>query len=134
MATKDDRTSGSQKPIAKIQLDQFVWANGETANVTITLRNVSMLVERIVVIVDDSAANKTNTFVSVKDEDGATIINSTDITNSFTAMANGLTNALSTRASADFDAVPVMNDITIIMSISGDPLAAHTADVILYGP
>ena len=132
MQGKDHRALGL--PITRVDFPQFAWASGETANVTQTVKGVNMLVERILVVVDDSAANRTNTFVSVQDELGSTLINSTDITASFTAMADGTTDALSTRSTPDFDAVPIAGDVTIVMSISGDPEAAHTANVYFFGP
>ena len=131
MATRNDRTLGSDRPIAKYQFPRLSWANTETANITAVLNNVCMLIERVDVIINNSTNNVTVT-ITWADENSVVILGASN----FATLADNTNHLfLASKATADFDVIPVYNDITITGSVSGDPGASGiTADVMMYGP
>jgi len=139
MATKDHRALGL--PINRAHFAQYSWGAAETANVSKTLNNVNMLIERIDLVISASTDNRTVTVISLLDENSTLsnatgILNSTDITGAFTTLADDTHHVLlSTRAAAEFDAIPVSGDLTLILGVSDAPGASGlTVDVYLYGP
>jgi len=127
-ATKDDRNDG-MRPIGKLQFTQQSWASGVTDAATTSINNCNMLIERIDVV----ASNSTNAItwsVAIADENAADVIPTIS-----SIPENDTTTKLATKATADFDAIPVNNTLTVTITPSGDPGASGaTVDVILYGP
>ncbi len=119
-------------PGIKVRLNQMSWASGVTAAVSQTLENVTMLVEKIVVVTNNST-NAITYGITFLDEDGAAAILGTN----FTAIAeNAKTVKYATSSTPDFPAsMLVRNSVTIEVTPSGDPGASGgTVDIILYGP
>ena len=134
MATKDLRTLDPAAPIGKLQFQQLSWATGEGhAAQTATFNGAIMLIERVDVLISSVTANPTVT-ITWADENGVVILVGTN----FATLADGTNHLfLSTKATADFDAIPVNNDITITVDPSADAGGAGqtlTVDVIMYGP
>lgn len=132
MASRDLRSA--DKPISRQQFTQLSWATGAGhAAQTATIKNLSMLIERIDVIISSVTANPTVT-VTFSDENSAAPIDHTNLA----ALADGTKHVLlSTKATPDFAAVPVCGNLTVSADPSADPGGAGqelTVDVILYGP
>lgn len=129
-ATKDDRDDG-MRPIGKLQFTQLDWITGEGhAAQTASINNSNMLVERIDVIISSVTGNPTSS-VTITDENSCTIATLTGLTDGTKHVK------LATKATADFDAIPVNNTLTISVDPSVDAGGAAqtlTVDVILYGP
>jgi len=118
MATIDLRSQGSASPIAKYQFDQVSWATGDGhAAKTAVRKGVNMLIERVDVLISSVTANPTVT-ITWADENSIVILDGTN----FASLADGTNHLLlSTKSTADFDAIPVNNDITITVDPSADP-------------
>ena len=129
-ATIDERNDG-MRPIGKLQFTQLDWATGEGhAAQTTSINNANMLIERIDVLVSSVTANPT-VAVTITDENSCTIATLTGLTDGTNHVK------LATKATADFDAIPVNNTLTISVDPSADAggvTQTLTVDVILYGP
>jgi len=126
--------TATQEEIKTVEFSQVSWATGAGhAAKTATAYNVNMLVERIDVLISSVTANPT-VDVSFADGNGVVIIDATN----FTTLADGTKHMkLATKATADFDAVPINGDITVTVDPSADPGGAAqtlTVDVIFRGP
>ena len=134
MQVKDFRQLGQAAPIARVGFDQVSWLTsaGHAAKTT-TRKGVNMLIERVDVIISSVTDNPTVT-VTFADENGVAIIDPTNFTN----LADGTNHImLATKATADFDMVPVNGNITCTVDPSADPGGAAqelTVDIIFYGP
>ena len=134
MPTNDNRVLGSGKPIAKIQFDQVSWLTGVGHAAKTTLKNnINMLVERVDVLISAVTANPT-VAITFANENSVTVIDGTN----FAALADGTNHTLlSTKATADFDAVPLNGNITCTVDPSADAGGSAqtlTVDIIFYGP
>lgn len=128
------QSTGSISRIARIEFPQVSWdtGDGHTAQTT-TVYNMSMLVERVDVIIS-SVTGDPNVTLSFADENVMTIIsasNFTDLDDGTSYLKTGLS------SSPDFTPVPVMGDVTITVDPSADPggvAQTLTVDIIFYGP
>jgi len=120
--------------IKRVEFPTITWVTSEGhAPKTAVVRNVNMLVERIVLIISSVTGGPATTF-TFADDTGAVIIDPTN----FAALADGTVyQKLSTKATADFDAVPINGDITITMDPDADAGGSgQTLSItpIFYGP
>ena len=129
-ANFDRRERGDTRwPIARYEFAQQSWASGETGALTATVGNANMLIERMDVLISN-ATNAITFTVTIADENSVQVL-------TFAGLAENTNHIkLATKATPDFDAVPVSdNTLTVTITPSGDPGASGaTVDVILYGP
>ncbi len=115
----------------RVEFARLSWASGETSAVTDWKGGITMIVERIDVIVSN-ATNAITFAATFTDENGVEPIVSTNFA---TVAENAATVKFATLASPDFPAAMLVNnDITLSLTPSGDPGASGaTVDVIMYG-
>jgi len=123
-----------QDEIKMVVFPTLTWApGGGHAALTSIVENVNMLVERVIVVISSGGVANPTTTLTFADDTGAVVIDGTN----FATLADATTHQkLSTKATADFDAVPVAGKVTITIDPSAAPTAGSTltVQVIFFGP
>ena len=123
-----------QDDIKEVAFPQVSWATGagNGAKPT-TIYDVNMMLERVDVLISAVTANPTVN-ITFADDNGVVPIDATN----FTTLADGTNHMmLSTKATADFDAVPITGNITATITPSADAGGSAqllTVQIIFRGP